>query len=416
MTFRFARRAAIALAMAAGIARLAAAPQQAGPPPATGQQPVFRSSVDLVRVDVQVVNKDGHPMVDLGIADFDVALDGRPRRVVSAELVTFEHPDEDELGLPIRTPGVIPEDSRLFIIAVDQIGLSPGGIMPMREAARRFLAQLRPQDMVGLYEFPFKRTLLDITHDHRSVGRALDQVIGMRETQIGVFNLSPSEIVEINAEDPDTFRRVIDRECDPGDPTCPPMVRAEASSIAGYIEAETTQRLTGLSTLMKSLSFIPGRKTVVLLSGGLMGSSRVGGRPDVRHLMTSVGEETANAQTNLYLLHFDTSFLDAYSAFAQVSRRRPSDRFENLNADRDVMSQGLYWLAGKAGGAVLQVEAGSGDFAFSRVLRETSSYYLLGIEPTDEDRDGKSHFIRVDVRPKGAVVRSRIQVFIPKAK
>ena len=67
-------------------------------------------------------------------------------------------------------------------------------------------------------------------------------------------------------------------------------------------------------------------------------------------------------------------------------------------------------MAGKAGGALYRVEAGTGDHVFDRVLRETTAYYLLGVEPTREDRDGKVHFLSVKVRQPGATVRSRTQV------
>ena len=43
---------------------------------------MFRSEVERVRVDVQVVNSSkGEPVIGLGLDDFEVWLDGRPRRV-----------------------------------------------------------------------------------------------------------------------------------------------------------------------------------------------------------------------------------------------------------------------------------------------------------------------------------------------
>ena len=68
----------------------------------------------------------------------------------------------------------------------------------------------------------------------------------------------------------------------------------------------------------------------------------------------------------------------------------------------------------KAGGALLRVEAGTGETAFNRVLRETSAYYLLGVEPEELDRDGKTHFLRVSVKPRGITVRVRTQVVVPR--
>jgi hypothetical protein len=54
--------------------------------------------------------------------------------------------------------------------------------------------------------------------------------------------------------------------------------------------------------------------------------------------------------------------------------------------------------------------------AFDRVARETSAYYLLGVEPADADRDGKTHAIHVGVKQHDATVRSRVTVMIPVAR
>lgn len=379
------------------------------------QTPVFRSAVELVRVDVQVVGGSGDPIVGLGLDDFQAWLDGRPRRVVSAELVSFSNDRPNAVDGPMRTPGTVPEDSRVFIVAIDQMGLSAGAIMPVRDAMRRFLKQLRPQDMVGLYEFPYRAAKLDITHTHDNISRALDRVLGMRENNMGSFNLQPSEIVEITANDTDTANRVISRECPSSlnDPLCPDMVRMEAHGLANHLEGEASQRMQELIRLAQSLAFLQGRKTIVLISGGLIAANRPGGRPDVRTLMQMVGDDIANAQATLYVLHLDTLFAETHSAMVRPSFR-PADRFQNLMTDRMTMSTGLELLAGRAGGALFSVEAGTPEYVLDRVLKETGSYYVLGVEPSDDDRDGKSHYIRVDTTARGATIRSRVQVTIPK--
>ena len=56
------------------------------------QPPTFRSTVDLVAVDVQVVDKDGRPIGTLKPGDFDVQIAGKKRRVVSADFIeSAEH-------------------------------------------------------------------------------------------------------------------------------------------------------------------------------------------------------------------------------------------------------------------------------------------------------------------------------------
>ena len=77
------------------------------------------------------------------------------------------------------------------------------------------------------------------------------------------------------------------------------------------------------------------------------------------------------------------------------------------------MSSGLETIAGAAGGSLFQVFVGA-DIAFDRVLRETAAAYLLGVEPLEGDRDGKTHRISVKVRMSGAEVRSRREVMLPK--
>jgi len=406
------RTAAMALAVLAQAALVA----QATPPPGSGAPQVFRSAVDLVRVDVQVVGIDGHPMLGLGIDDFEVGIDGSQRRVVSAELVQFS-PAEDIVNTarPVRTPGEIPSDSRVYVLAIDLAAFPTGEMQSVRQTVRRFLSQLRPQDLVALYAFPYRTPALDLNHDHSSIAFAVDRLVGLRTDRPGVFHLTPSEIIDITAGDDATLGRVFRRECvgaDINDPNCLLAIQTEASSLASYLEAESSERLHALSNLVRRLSLVPGRKTVVLLSGGLINSTRTVGRPDVTSLISSVGAETANSQTNLYVLHWDTSWDDTFSANAPTSRR-PSDRFRSSFADRDAVGNGLEMFAGKAGGALYRVAGGTGDFVFDRVLRETTAYYLLGVEPTERDRDGKLHYIRVGVKPGGATVRSRTQVVIP---
>jgi hypothetical protein len=51
------------------------------------QQPVFRSTVDVIAVDVQVVDRDGNPIGEIGPDAFQVSINGQKRKVVSAQFV-----------------------------------------------------------------------------------------------------------------------------------------------------------------------------------------------------------------------------------------------------------------------------------------------------------------------------------------
>ena len=53
------------------------------------QQPPFRSGIDLIAVDVQVVDAQGRPIQTLDARNFEVDIEGRRRRIVSADLLQF---------------------------------------------------------------------------------------------------------------------------------------------------------------------------------------------------------------------------------------------------------------------------------------------------------------------------------------
>jgi hypothetical protein len=55
--------------------------------PARAQPQAFRVVVDLAAVDVQVIDREGRPVAGLGPDAFEVTINGRRHRVVSAELI-----------------------------------------------------------------------------------------------------------------------------------------------------------------------------------------------------------------------------------------------------------------------------------------------------------------------------------------
>jgi hypothetical protein len=57
-----------------------------------------------------------------------------------------------------------------------------------------------------------------------------------------------------------------------------------------------------------------------------------------------------------------------------------------------------------------------GDAGFTRLARELSAWYVLGVESEPADRDGKPHTLKVAVPGrKGLAIRARQQFLIPSA-
>ena len=380
--------------------------------PQQANQPPIRSGVELVLVDVQVVDRQGRPLGSLRPEDFEVSLDGKRRRVVSAEFVRHapgaDAPGTSDQSVPQPAAGLSASavQGRRFILAIDEHSFRPASARAAMHAASRFIEGLEPADLVGLYTYPTGAVHSDLTDDHAAVRQALEKVTGLLDLPMSRYALSKSEVVDISSGDNDTWNRVAARECVATDATCRRAIRDEAISLAGYFEMQVAQSLGGLRHLVRGLSQLEGRKTLVIVSGGLFTSDRGGGRVNMNYEIQSVGREAAASNANVYVLHMDSSFIEAFS-----ERRGPSP---TLFRDSNALASGLEMVAGAAGGALLRVQAGTGDSAFQRVLLENSAYYLLGVEPEPDDRDGESHAIRVRVRVRGATIRSRASVTVPR--
>jgi VWFA-related protein len=375
------------------------------------QRPVVRSGVEVVIVDTQVIDRDGAPIVTLRPEDFEVEIGGGKRNVLSAELVRHgaAPPPTSVAGTtaPAAQSGPATQAGRRFILAVDEHSFRLASARAAMHAASRFVSRLEKSDLVSLYTYPTGAARTDLTNDHAAVLRAIEKVTGLLEPPISQFKLSKSEITDISSGDTEALSRVTSRECGPGNATCRRSILMEATSLAGFLEMQIAQSLNGLRALIQALGSVEGRKTLVLISGGLFASDRGSGRVNMGSDIRALGREAATANITLYALHMDSNFIDSFT-----QRGGPSS---TLFRDTNALAAGLEQVAGAAGGAVIRVQGGTGDYAFDRVLRENSAYYLLGVEVEPRDRDGEPHQIRVRVRQRGATVRSRNTVIVPRA-
>src|SRR6478672_9256541 len=84
--------AATGLLVAAGSRPAAQTPPQQ-PPQQQPTPPTFRSTTDVVPVDVSVIDSNGKPISDLRAEEFSLKVDGKPRRISSAEFVSLRGTD-----------------------------------------------------------------------------------------------------------------------------------------------------------------------------------------------------------------------------------------------------------------------------------------------------------------------------------
>jgi VWFA-related protein len=398
--------------------------------------PTFRAGVDLVAVDVQVVTSDGLPVTGLGPDRFEVSINGRRRRVVSAELVrhdiesaaTMAPTNAPTTANTAATSGSV--EGRVYVIAIDVLSFQAAATRPVAEAAGEFVRKLQPSDRVGLAAFP-SGPHVDATTDHAAVLRGLEQVIGSGDPPGSAFNrfgLNPSNVVDLTAAKqrephvpirdppPNTeLGRKVDEVCayDRDPAQCRLLVVVDAEMMGLYEEGLAVQRLGALRGMLGALARSAGRKTIVLFSAGLPATDIPGGRPDLGDLGLLVGQEAARANSTIYSVHVDTRRMAAASA-SSGARPRPTD---NVQRDSAILSRPLDQVAGLSGGALFTVVQGGGEFAFDRIRRETSSLYLLGVEPDESDRTGEPRrlTVRVNGGPRGTTTRAGSWVVVPKS-
>jgi VWFA-related protein len=374
----------------------------------SGQQPSFRANTELVAIDVQVVDGRGVPVLDLTREDFDVRIGGKARRVVSAQLVRTS----EELP-PIATPRAIPSSGRsattvtsgadapprTFVVAVDITSFDHGTSRGMVMAAQDFVKRLASTDYVGLAAYPDGQAI-DPTMDHDAVLQALQRVVGVREPPS--LPLTPKDI--LNGGSAYALNR-----CGRSDIGCQRMIELQVLDVVASYESLAKRSLQALRDVLAGLSRIDGRKTLVLLSGGMVASASSSGRPNVGDLGTALGQEAARANVTIYTLFVDWRYLESASA----SKSGTPSGFSS--EDSRVLSGWLEKFTDAAGGKLFTVFTGGGEFAFDSVLRETSSYYLLGVEPQDSDRDGRPRELRVraNVKDRDVSVRARSWVTVP---
>ncbi len=409
------------------------------------QQPTFTATVDLVAVDVQVVDGAGNPIRSLRPEDFEVSINGRRRRVASADFIQFASVSGTAPARPVMSgpqatnlwPTTdVASTGRTYVLAFDTDSFTVQESRDVVAAARGFIRRLQPGDTVGLYTFPVGPRM-EPTIEHNLVSQAVDRIVGRSQAMPGEHNLSPSEIIDITAEvsrrssltngsgassnassismldigDGSTLQRVQLRECGSVSSACADMIQTEAATKAFYLEGRATEGLNGLRALITLLDERPGRKTVVLFSAGIPVTDRPGGRPDVGDLAKVLGQDAAATNTAIYTLHVDNREFRALSAESRRGGSTPVSRSRDMAVGGRLLEE----FSGASGGALMRVLLGGGEIALDRVFRETSSHYLLGVEPDDVDRDGKLRELRVRVRnTRDATVRSRSWVVVPQ--
>jgi len=383
----------------------------------------FRETVDVIEFDVRVVTNKGQPILGLTPDKFDVTLNGSKRRVVSASVIKYGRDaagrsaevEAASSALPSLQRSPLPTGfaGRIFVLVVDASTFDAMAMAGVGKAARAFVSQLRPDDYVGLFVFP-TGSQINPTTDRLRVMNAVERIPGTPTVKPGTtFDLRPGEVVSlapiVNDRTDRDSARIVQALCGT-EPECATRLRNEVAGLIEDYELHALQSLNLLNQLIANLANIQGRKTLVVLSGGIPTSSRPGGRPDVGNLDLQIGQAAIRTNTSIYTLFVDWRYTQQFTATQRQSRRVVTTLLE----DSDALSRTLEVFTGASGGALFKTLSGNGEVAIKRILDETSAYYVLGVEPASSDRDGKPRQLSVKVHESGATVRGSRWVTVPQ--
>jgi VWFA-related protein len=380
------------------VALAALLPRGAAPQPRAQAPPVFGTGVELVRLDVVVLDKEGRPVTGLAREDFAIEEEGRPQTVESFEPVVVHggrpaSPDE-----PPRLTGArlrAPSEGRCLLFFVDDIHLTQPTMARVSEALRRFLEKdVREGDWITVVA-PEEQLWWTARNawEYRQLAAVVGRLVGQDKGD-SARDWAVLHAVEYGKEGVGGMPAALGpggssateggpgRFAVVGDPNAP----VQQEQVIAHVRRRTGISLGGLQQALESLVRLRGQKSLVLLSEGFLLLPKMPGyqeaidvarRANVAiHFVDPRGAQADRSGTELYLTRGDVEGVTAVT-----------------------------------GGTVFSgndTEAG-----LRRVADRSDAYYLLGYQP---DRPGTGERqVRVTLRREGLEVRARSRYFVPEA-
>jgi len=370
---------------AAGIA--AAAATLAGVALVGAQQPTFRSAINLVEIDALAVDARGEVIPDLRRDEFEILEDGRPQRIASFQFVNIPLPAPGERALSRREgDDVFANDDRsgrLLVLVLDDLHIAPFRAAAVRGLANQFIARMGASDLMAIVSTSGdRRSSQEFTKDRAAL-----------ENAVAKFTASKDG----------------------------PTLNSDAS--AAFAAQKSVAMLKTLGDVAGHLAGVQHRrKTVLFLSEG----ADVAMLPDLddpnaiaaNAISNSTSRDVAKGSSTAE----DRGILER-TALEDLLRRAqranvaiyPIDPrgIEDVGLPADA-NDFLRTIASNTGGRAI-VATNRTAQGLDLIIRESSSYYLIGYE-SSSPADGKFHRLSVRVRRPDVDVRARQGFLAPDAK
>lgn len=382
---------------------LTSAPMRAQQP---AQTPRFRAATAAVIVDVVVRDASGRLVTDLAKDEFRITENGDPQTITSFRLVgpatTEENTSAPGILERARRPAGAAEPHAIALV-FDRLSFE-ARLLAQRATLAYLHDTKRPGDRVGVFAIDLSLTPLQtFTDDERAVEAAVTRATRRPSTRIGVPRVDPSQggLLDMgrggaatSAPAPsttipsaDVFEEMLSR----ADKTYENLERDHA----GYVT------LNALLAIVHAMRQLPGRKTLVFFSEGLI-------LPEGAHHHFESLMDTAN-RANVAIYTLDAAGLRVQSPLQETREYLELYRGLGDGVARALMHNreaGLTILATETGGAATR---DTNDLlpALRRIGEEVGAHYLLGYTPSNQNFDGTFRRIGVSVTRPHIEVRAR---------
>ena len=381
------------------------------------RRPVFPAEAELVTVDAVVIDREGVPVTGLRASDFSLSEDGVRQEIVAFEAVgpsgTGGSASLGSRGAGVAAAGLLEPrgphpSSRAFVVVFDDLHLGAAEAVRAREAVAAFLKSTADGDRVSLVATGGASWWHARMPEGREGLMAIAaRLVGHARTESAPNEpMSDYEAMSIARNgDPLVLGHVVRRWSSSAfdfsrcDVECwRNRVKAAADRISLDMERRNQETLDVLVRTLASLAAVRGRKSVLLVSGGLVHDPHLAG---FRETVT----EARRANASIYFV--DARGLVALSSDFTAEARAPTDLQDMSLAlgETSAGSEGSESLAEDTGGFSVK---NRNDLATGvrAIVRESSSYYLLGYAPPERSR-GAFRRIEVKVAREGVSVRAR---------
>lgn len=387
---------------------------------APSASPVFKSGVDLVRLDVRALDDQGAPVRDLRADEIEVVEQGQRRPILLFQHVeepsgTYAEAAARTISGEVSTNQGAPR-GHLYVLLFDQDHIAPGNEQRARIAAQAFLrTRLRPQDRVAIYGLPGPGPELNFTSDvHRAIAE-LDRVHGGmdRSAATAMGNMTVYEAYQIAQGNPEILARVSSRNSQSAndlsstplasraglgrtssetDQQVQQLVAENARTVVAQAEGQSRAFLQRAGDVMLQLRRIEGRKSVVLFSEGFF----VG---NLQHDLERLAAAAAQSYSVVYSFDLNRHVADINGDSPQGGEQgtETHDRIEPLGS-----------LAAETGGELVPAAADYVERALNALANSSQDYYIVGFAPASAaGPDGDYRRIQVRVKRRGVHVSTR---------